>query len=90
VIGRHYFALQAATLLRFAKSTTDPAVAAALVEKAADLKSKGDEPGVLDPTPLAPDIEQLVRATLSLQAVIPERAEFRAARRRRRSDDTNN
>jgi hypothetical protein len=65
MIGKHYFALQAVTLLRFAKSTNDPAVAAALVEKAADLKFKGDEPGVL-----APDIEQFVRATQSLQAFL--------------------
>jgi hypothetical protein len=32
VIDRNYFARQAATLLRLAKSTTDPKVAAALVK----------------------------------------------------------
>jgi hypothetical protein len=36
VIGRNYFARQTATLLNFAKSTKDPAVAAALLDKAAD------------------------------------------------------
>ena len=57
VIGRNYFARQAATLLNFAKSTKDPAVAAALLDKAADLKSQLDESDLPDPTPLAPDIE---------------------------------
>jgi len=45
------------TLLKFAKSTNDPNVAAALIEKAADLKSKVDESTLADPTPLAPDVE---------------------------------
>jgi hypothetical protein len=57
VIGRNYFARQAATLLNFAKSTKDPAVAAALLDKAADLKSRVDESDLPDPTPLAPDVE---------------------------------
>ena len=46
---------QATTLLKFAKTISDPKVAAGLVEKAADLKSKGDERP--DPSPRAPDIE---------------------------------
>ena len=45
----------ATTLLKFAKTISDPKVAAGLVEKAADLKSKGDERP--DPSPRAPDIE---------------------------------
>ena len=57
MIGRNYFARQAATLLKFAKSTTDPNIAAGLLDKAADLKSHGDESRLPDPTPLAPDIE---------------------------------
>ena len=57
MIGRNYFARQAATLLNFAKSTKDPAVAAALLDKAADLKSQVDESDLPDPTPLAPDVE---------------------------------
>jgi hypothetical protein len=44
-------------LLKFAKTTTDPNIAAALVEKAADHKSQVDDSSVGDPAPLAPDIE---------------------------------
>ena len=58
VIGKLYFVRQAATLLRFAQSTHDPNVAAALVEKAADLKSQMDETlPPSDVTPVAPDVE---------------------------------
>jgi hypothetical protein len=57
VIGKHYFTRQATTLLMLAKSTTDSNVAAALIDKAADLKFRLDEPGVPDPTSLASDIE---------------------------------
>jgi hypothetical protein len=49
VISRNYFTRQATTLLKFAQSTSDPNVAAGLVEKAADLKSRVDE------TSLPPD-----------------------------------
>jgi hypothetical protein len=55
VIGRDYFIRQAATLFKFAKSTSDPQLAAGLLYKAAELKShEGDLP---DRSPLAPDIE---------------------------------
>jgi hypothetical protein len=57
VIGRDYFVRQAATLLNFAKTTTDPKVSAALIDKAADLKSQVNETGGRDLTPLAPDVE---------------------------------
>jgi hypothetical protein len=57
VVGRNYFARQVATLLKFAQSTSDPQVAAALVEKAAELKSKIDESDAPDQSPRAPDIE---------------------------------
>ncbi len=57
MLGRQYLTLQAMTLLKFAKMTTDPNIAAALIEKAADLKSKVDESTLPDPTPLAPDVE---------------------------------
>jgi hypothetical protein len=40
-------------LLKFAKATTDPNIAAALVEKAADLKSQADS-SAPDPTRPAP------------------------------------
>jgi hypothetical protein len=36
----------------------DPQVAAALVEKAASLKSKIDESGEPDPSPMPPDVER--------------------------------
>jgi hypothetical protein len=57
MIGRDYFVRQAATLLKFAKTTKDPNVAAGLVEKAADLKSQVDETRRPDPSPQAPDVE---------------------------------
>lgn len=42
--GREYLNRQAATLLKFAKTTTDPMVALGLVDKAADLKQQAEEP----------------------------------------------
>jgi hypothetical protein len=58
VIAKAYFARQAAILFGIAKATKDPKMSAALMDKAADIKSKVDEPGApLDLTPLAPDIE---------------------------------
>jgi hypothetical protein len=50
VLSRDYFTRQAATLLKFAKATTNPQLAAVLIEKAADLKSQVDEPTTPDPT----------------------------------------
>jgi hypothetical protein len=59
VVGRNYFTRQATTLLKFAQSTTNPQLAAALIEKAADLKSQVDDK---EPPPdsslLAPDVER--------------------------------
>jgi len=58
VIGNAYFVSQAAILFRFAKATSDPKISAALMEKAADLKLRGDEPAASrHAIPLAPDIE---------------------------------
>jgi hypothetical protein len=58
VVGRSYFTRQATTLLKFAKSTNNPDLAAVLIEKAADLKSQVDERmPAPDPSPLAPDVE---------------------------------
>ena len=57
VIGREYFARQAATLFMFAKATTDLKISAALLDKAADLKLQVDEQGAPDLTPLAPDLK---------------------------------
>jgi hypothetical protein len=59
VIGKEYFMRQAAILFKFAKVTKDPTISAALLEKAADLKSKVDEimPPPPDRSPRPPDIE---------------------------------
>jgi hypothetical protein len=58
VIGKQYFVRQAAILFGIAKATKDPKISAALMDKAADIKSKVDEAGAtLDLTPAAPDIE---------------------------------
>jgi len=60
VLGRRYLTRQAAALLRFANSTSDPKLAAALVERAAELKSQADERASSrpDPSPYAPDVEE--------------------------------
>jgi len=57
VVGRQYLMRQATTLLKFARTVTDPNVAAALVEKASDLKSRVDEPNRADKSPRAPDVQ---------------------------------
>ena len=55
-MGRVYFARQAAALLKYAKSTSNPELAAVLVQKAADLKSQTDSRAD-DKSPVAPDVE---------------------------------
>jgi len=58
VIGKNYFTRQATTLLKFAQSTSDPQLVAALVDKAVDLKSQVDTISPPpDPSPRAPDVE---------------------------------
>jgi hypothetical protein len=58
VIGREYLMRQAAILFKFAKVTKDPTISAALLEKAADLKSRVDEQGArLGLSSLAQDVE---------------------------------
>ena len=57
MVGREYLTRQATTLLKFAKTVTDPNVAAGLVEKAAELRSQADEPNRPDKSPRAPDVE---------------------------------
>jgi hypothetical protein len=58
VIGKQYFVRQAMIMFGIAKATKDPEISAALMDKAADLKSKVDELGApLDLTPIAPDVE---------------------------------
>jgi hypothetical protein len=58
MLSRHYFVSQVASLLKFAKETTNPQLAAVLIEKAADLKSQVDESSTTpDPTPQASDVQ---------------------------------
>ena len=58
MVGRSYLTRQAATLLRFAKSTQNPELAAFLIERAADLKLQVDETmPAPDQSPVAPDVE---------------------------------
>ncbi len=57
MVGRSYFTRQATTLLKFARSTSNPDLAAVLIEKAADLKSQVDATMQPDQSLLAPDVE---------------------------------
>ena len=57
MIDRNYLARHAMTLLKIAQSTADRDVAAALINRAADLKSRIDDYAVPDLTPVAPDIK---------------------------------
>jgi hypothetical protein len=57
VLGRLYFARQATTLLKFAKSTSNPELAASLIERAANLKARIDAVEKPIPSPYAPDVE---------------------------------
>jgi hypothetical protein len=59
VLAKTYFTRQAASLLKFAQSTSNPQLAALLIQKAADLKSQVEpqpRPGE-DKSPQAPDVE---------------------------------
>jgi hypothetical protein len=58
MLSRHYFVSQVASLLKFAKETTNPQLATVLIEKAADLKSQIDELSTTpDPSSQAPDVQ---------------------------------
>jgi hypothetical protein len=57
MLGRPYFKRQAAMLLKFAKLTSNPALAASLVERAADLKAQVDADTRPDASMAAPDVE---------------------------------
>jgi hypothetical protein len=58
VIGRYYFTRQVRTLLKFAQSTSNPQLAAVLVEKAAALQSQVDLSNARPClNPHAPDVE---------------------------------
>ena len=58
MIDRNYLARRAALLLNLARTTADRALAATLIDKAADLKARIDASSRPDVTPLAPDIER--------------------------------
>ena len=57
MLGRVYFARQATTLLKFARSTSNPELAASLVERAANLKAQIDDDKRPSPSLVAPDVE---------------------------------
>ncbi len=59
MLARLYFTRQAASLLKFAKATSNPELAAVLVQKAADLKAATEHPRrpADDKSPAAPDVE---------------------------------
>jgi hypothetical protein len=58
VISRRYLTRQASALIKFAKSTNNPKLAAVLVHRAADLKAQVDETTPpFDRSPHAPDVE---------------------------------
>jgi len=59
VINRAYFMRQIETLLTFAKSTSDPAFAAFLLDKAVNLKSQAEEASpARDLGPRPPGVER--------------------------------
>jgi len=64
VIGRLYFVRQAKTLLAFAKTTSDPNLAAVLIERAADLTARAEEPRP-DVAPHAPDVEPVEKSEVA-------------------------
>ena len=58
MVGRLYVKRQAASLLKFARATSNPELAAVLVQKAADLKAQAEpQPRAEDKSPVAPDVE---------------------------------
>lgn len=57
MLGRLYFTRQATALLRFAKSTSNPELAATLIQRAANLKAQIDAVEKPNPSPHAPDVE---------------------------------
>lgn len=54
VIGRSYLLRQAETLLKLARVTTDPQVAASFIEKAGEFRSQIEQ--LPDKNPQAPDV----------------------------------
>jgi hypothetical protein len=63
MVDRGYLSRQAASLLNFARATGNPELAAALVERASNLKSQVDElANSSDISPKAPDVEASPRS----------------------------
>jgi hypothetical protein len=60
VPSKSYFLRQAATLLRFAKQTGDPKLAAGFLDKAAELNDKVEDVSLqnMDVRAQAPDVER--------------------------------
>ena len=59
VVHRNYFLRQVQTLLKFAKSTSDPQIVVVLVDKASELKFRADKTTPpSDVGPLLPDVER--------------------------------
>lgn len=55
MVDKRYLVRQALTLLKFGKATSDPKLAAGLIEKAADLQAQADDATMpADPSPGAP------------------------------------
>ena len=57
MLNQTYLARHAAHLLKLARSTSDRLLAAALIDKAIELRSRMDETGFRDLTPAPPDVE---------------------------------
>ena len=57
MLSRDYFVRQVTALLKYAKETTNPQLAAVLIEKAADLKSQVDESSRMPDRVQAPDVQ---------------------------------
>ena len=71
VIGKLYFVRQAATLLKFAKSTANPELSAVLIEKAVELKSRVDGEASEKESLRAPDVEPEAGSRFGGSAVGP-------------------
>lgn len=58
MVTKWHLLRQAEMLLRLAKHTADPDLAASLIQRAADRKEEADVSKQLDMSPFAPDVER--------------------------------
>jgi len=73
VISRRYLTRQASALIKFAKSTNNPKLAAVLVHRAADLKARVDETiPPIDPSLQAPDVEPPAQSSAWRRQMTPQ------------------